>query len=278
VGLGADIIRNVFGSLFRLSRGFTASHDGIDLAAPRGTPVYAVAPGVVTYAKNAAIDTACKSNWACGGGNVVNIDVGDSKSTQYAHLDKFVVAAGQTVSRGQLIGYVGSTGNSTGPHLHFGLWDRAKNKMIDPTPLLLGGAIIPKTDLGAWGDLVKFPVGHVITAADVDTMMSKLRAGGFFSGDTVLGGSETKTREILMTAVGKPWDKSLQDSLQQSFFGAAQTASNNPFQVIGDAIGSIGSLATKLVAYTLAVLFILFGLWLYSRSQPGPAVEVPSAY
>ena len=65
-----------------------------------------------------------------GYGNLVTIDHGVGYKTQYAHLSKFIVFKGQTVKRGQLIGYVGSTGKSTGPHLHYEVLKNGQN--VDP--------------------------------------------------------------------------------------------------------------------------------------------------
>ena len=83
-------------------------HNGIDLAAVTGTPIYAAKTGTVSIASN-----------GYGWGNYVVINHGDGYSTLYGHMTNYIVAAGQTVTQGQVIGYVGSTGNSTGPHLHF---------------------------------------------------------------------------------------------------------------------------------------------------------------
>ncbi|MBF2078277.1 MAG: peptidoglycan DD-metalloendopeptidase family protein [Synechococcales cyanobacterium T60_A2020_003] len=84
-------------------------HNGIDIAAPIGTPVYAAAPGVVEYA-----------GWNSGGyGNMIEVRHPDGSMTRYAHLDSIGVKAGQEVDQGEQIGEMGSTGYSTGPHLHF---------------------------------------------------------------------------------------------------------------------------------------------------------------
>lgn len=84
-------------------------HNGVDFAASRGTPIYASRSGTVTKAVSLTYSY----------GNHVVINHGDGYSSLYAHMDYYVVSPGQYVSQGQLIGYVGSTGNSTGPHLHF---------------------------------------------------------------------------------------------------------------------------------------------------------------
>lgn len=88
-------------------------HEGIDFAAPIGTPVHAAAGGVVVFAERHPI-------W----GNVVEIDHGNQLMTRYAHASRLVVNAGDLVKRGQKIAEVGSTGRSTGPHLHFEVHNR----------------------------------------------------------------------------------------------------------------------------------------------------------
>ena len=86
-------------------------HYGVDLAAPTGTPIYATRSGTV--------DTA--SYQAGGAGNYVQINHGDGYRSIYMHMTHYIVYPGQYVSQGQVIGYCGSTGGSTGPHLHFGI-------------------------------------------------------------------------------------------------------------------------------------------------------------
>ena len=91
--------------------GYARMHNGIDLAAAQGTPIYATRAGKVTRT----------SYQAGGAGNYVSINHLDGFSSIYMHMTHYVVSQGQNVSQGQLIGYVGSTGISTGPHLHFGI-------------------------------------------------------------------------------------------------------------------------------------------------------------
>lgn len=91
--------------------GYNRMHNGIDMACAQGTPIYATRSGKVTVA----------SYQAGGAGNYVSINHGDGFASIYMHMTHYVVYAGQSVSAGQLIGYVGSTGISTGPHLHFGI-------------------------------------------------------------------------------------------------------------------------------------------------------------
>lgn len=89
----------------------TRMHNGIDMSCAQGTPIYATRAGKVTTT----------SYQAGGAGNYVSINHLDGFSSIYMHMTNYVVSEGQTVSQGQLIGYVGSTGLSTGPHLHFGV-------------------------------------------------------------------------------------------------------------------------------------------------------------
>lgn len=89
----------------------TRMHNGVDMACAAGTPIYATRAGTVTTA----------SYQASGAGNYVSINHLDGFSSIYMHMTHYVVSKGQSVSQGQLIGYVGNTGISTGDHLHFGI-------------------------------------------------------------------------------------------------------------------------------------------------------------
>ena len=89
----------------------STNHKGIDIAVPRGTPIYAADGGTVTY-----------SGWMSGYGYLVQIDHGNGYKTLYGHMCRYVVQAGQTVEKGQLIGYVGATGTATGNHCHFEMY------------------------------------------------------------------------------------------------------------------------------------------------------------
>lgn len=99
-------------------------HKGIDLAAPAGTPIYATADGVVSRAN--AFSTY---------GNFVSIEHGGRIQTRYAHMSRIAVAEGAKVKKGDIIGYVGSTGRSTGPHLHYEV--RVDGKSVNPVPYML---------------------------------------------------------------------------------------------------------------------------------------------
>jgi murein DD-endopeptidase MepM/ murein hydrolase activator NlpD len=98
-------------------------HPGIDISAERGMPVYATADGTVESA-------AFNGNY----GNLIVIDHGFGLATRYGHLWRFAVQAGHAVKRGDLIGYVGSTGRSTSPHLHYEV--TLNGRLINPLRLL----------------------------------------------------------------------------------------------------------------------------------------------
>ena len=104
-------VTSPFGTRIHPITGVKRVHKGVDLGAPSGTPIYASRAGTVTTA----------TYQAGGAGYYVNINHGDGFSSIYMHMTNFIVHAGQQVSQGQVIGYVGSTGMSTGPHLHFGV-------------------------------------------------------------------------------------------------------------------------------------------------------------
>ena len=101
-------ISSRFGMRVHPITGQTRSHTGLDIASNQGTSVYAADGGKVTMA-----------GWNGGYGNCIMIDHGNGYVTLYGHLNGFAISAGDTVSQGQTIGYVGSTGTSTGSHLHF---------------------------------------------------------------------------------------------------------------------------------------------------------------
>lgn len=104
-------------------RGTAAMHAGVDMPGPVGTPIYATADGVVGRAQ-----------WANGYGNLVELEHGKGIQTRYGHLSQILVRAGQRVRRGDLIAKMGSTGRSTGPHLHYEV--RLDGRAVNPTPFL----------------------------------------------------------------------------------------------------------------------------------------------
>ncbi|HEY6916197.1 MAG TPA: M23 family metallopeptidase [Allosphingosinicella sp.] len=104
-------------------QGRAAMHAGVDLAGPLGTPIYATADGVVE-----------RSNWVNGYGNLVELNHGRGIQTRYGHLSKALVTAGQKVKRGDLIALMGSTGRSTGSHLHYEV--RVDGRAVNPIPFM----------------------------------------------------------------------------------------------------------------------------------------------
>ncbi len=99
-------------------------HKGVDLAAPTGTPIYATADGFISKAER-------YSSY----GNYVSIEHGARIQTRYAHMSRIAVADGTWVRKGDLIGYVGSTGRSTGPHLHYEV--RIDGDAVNPVPYMV---------------------------------------------------------------------------------------------------------------------------------------------
>lgn len=119
----ASAIASGYGTRWHPILGGYRFHAGIDLPAPQGAAVQATAPGSVVGA-----------GWCGGYGWCVTLDHGGGVFTLYGHLSRIDVAAGQGVARGQEIGLVGSTGHSTGPHLHYEV--RTNGRPIDPVPYL----------------------------------------------------------------------------------------------------------------------------------------------
>ncbi|MBP2634450.1 MAG: envC 2 [Firmicutes bacterium] len=99
-------------------------HPGIDIANSMGTPIFATADGEVVL-----------SGWSGGYGNIVQINHGKGIETIYGHNSRVIVSAGQAVKKGQVIAYLGSTGRSTGPHLHYEI--RVNGTAVDPIRFLV---------------------------------------------------------------------------------------------------------------------------------------------
>jgi murein DD-endopeptidase MepM/ murein hydrolase activator NlpD len=121
--------------------GGTRMHKGLDLAVASGTPVHAPADGVVE-----------RASWFSSYGNFIEIAHGGDMETRYGHLSGYNVVAGQHVHKGDVIGYVGSTGRSTGPHLHYEV--RIHGEAVDPTPYMRMGqlALLANPDAAGDGD------------------------------------------------------------------------------------------------------------------------------
>jgi murein DD-endopeptidase MepM/ murein hydrolase activator NlpD len=119
-----------YGMRFHPVLGRNRAHLGVDYAAPTGTPVRTIADGVVSFA-----------GWQRGYGNVIEVSHRDNKSTLFAHLSRISVKKGQRVEQGEFIGAVGSTGMSTGPHLHFEFRDNGVHQ--DPLAIARKSENIP---------------------------------------------------------------------------------------------------------------------------------------
>lgn len=119
----AEFISSRFGYRTDPINGDAAFHAGLDFAGPIGAPVYAAADGKVSFAGQQH-----------GYGNIVEVDHGNGLTTRYAHMSRFRTAVGQTVEAGQIIGAIGNTGRSTGPHLHFEV--RVHGRPVNPKPFL----------------------------------------------------------------------------------------------------------------------------------------------
>jgi murein DD-endopeptidase MepM/ murein hydrolase activator NlpD len=130
--VSAGYISSGFGERVDPFTGGEEFHEGIDFAAPQGTGIHAVAAGIVTWAGPRG-----------GFGNMVQIDHGNGYATRYGHAFKVLVHVGETVQRGDVIGLVGNTGRSTGPHVHFEVLKNGRE--VDPARFvaLRAGSAVP---------------------------------------------------------------------------------------------------------------------------------------
>lgn len=119
----AGWLSSSFGSRRDPFTGNSDFHPGLDISADKGQPVLATADGTVTNASHSG-------NY----GNLVVVDHGFGITTKYGHLSRFAVMTGQAIRRGETVGYVGSTGRSTSPHLHYEVW--VNDKLTNPLRLL----------------------------------------------------------------------------------------------------------------------------------------------
>lgn len=118
-------ITSSFGMREHPKTGAKDFHSGIDIATDPGSPVRTTADGIISFA-----------GWSGGNGNLVVIEHGYGFSSFYAHNKQVSVKVGQKVKRGDIISYIGSTGNSTGPHLHYEVWHNGKS--INPLTYIEG--------------------------------------------------------------------------------------------------------------------------------------------
>lgn len=141
--IGGRITSN-FGMRFHPVLGYSRLHAGVDIGAPYGSPIYAVGDGAVIFA-----------GWHGGHGNYVKLDQGSGYATGYGHMSRIAVSPGMRVRAGQVIGYVGSTGLSTGPHLHYELY--RSGVPVDPMS-------------------VRFTVSNQVDAAELAAFKARLAA------------------------------------------------------------------------------------------------------
>lgn len=118
-----------FGVRYDPFNGHTAMHAGVDLAGSRGEPIYATADGVVHTA-----------GWGGAYGNMIDIGHGKGIATRYGHLSRLLVRAGDRVKKGEVIGRMGSTGRSTGTHLHYEV--RVDGRAVNPMPFLRASNVV----------------------------------------------------------------------------------------------------------------------------------------
>ena len=118
-------ISSPYGYRVHPQTGMRDFHSGMDIASDPGASVKATADGIVSFA-----------GWSGGSGNLVALEHGLGFSTYYAHNKLVVVKVGQKVKRGDILSYVGSTGNSTGPHLHYEVWKEGRS--LNPVTFIEG--------------------------------------------------------------------------------------------------------------------------------------------
>lgn len=123
--VAARALTSGFGMRSHPMLGRRRAHSGVDLSAPTGSPIVATSDGQVSWA-----------DWAGGYGIAVAVEHGGGYQTRYGHMSRVNVAPGQNVRKGDIIGYVGSTGMSTGPHLHYEV--RVNGQAVNPLPMLGG--------------------------------------------------------------------------------------------------------------------------------------------
>jgi len=121
--LGGGRISSVFGYRVHPITGSWEYHEGLDINGKSGAPIYSTAEGTVVF-----------SGWRQGYGVCVGIDHGNGFSTLYAHNTRNIVYEGEHVKKGQIIGYVGSTGSTTGVHCHYEV--HFQNRAVDPARFL----------------------------------------------------------------------------------------------------------------------------------------------
>jgi murein DD-endopeptidase MepM/ murein hydrolase activator NlpD len=119
-----------FGARRAPMRGASRNHKGLDIPGPVGSPIHATADGIIGRAQ-----------WVRGYGKFIEIEHGNAIQTRYGHMSALNVEAGQRIHKGDIIGYMGSTGNSTGSHLHYEV--RIAGEAVNPTAFLAPVTEVP---------------------------------------------------------------------------------------------------------------------------------------
>jgi hypothetical protein len=132
-----------YGMRFHPVLGYSRMHQGVDYGAVYGTPIHAATDGIVSFA-----------GWHGGHGNMVKLNHAGGLGTGYAHMSRIAVSPGTRVSQGQIIGYVGSTGLSTGPHLHFEVY-RNGNVVNPGTVNFAATSLLSGADLAAFNNRLR---------------------------------------------------------------------------------------------------------------------------
>ncbi len=171
-----------FGMRFHPLLAYSRMHQGVDFGAASGTPILAAANGTVSFAAPHG-----------GHGNYVMLKHNKDLSTAYAHMSRFAVRAGQSVSQGQVIGYVGSTGLSTGPHLHYEVWLRGK--ATNPVALkFIGGSQLSGGNLARFLSMMN-RMRHMESAGSAPAATDPARTETRSDTGSDRGGKAGKARE-----------------------------------------------------------------------------------
>jgi hypothetical protein len=151
-------------------------HTGIDIACAAGSPIYAAHDGTVSVA-----------GWKGAYGNTVEVQANSSLYTSYHHMSSISVRVGQVVSAGKILGHIGSTGQSTGPHLHFEV--RVNGEPVDPNPYLDGSEDVSQAGYNpaGFGDVFAFPSAVIDAFGWLANTKNWYRVGMVFLGVLLVG-------------------------------------------------------------------------------------------
>jgi peptidase M23-like protein len=187
----------------RYAKGY---HTGVDIGCANGSPIRSATDGTVTFA-----------GWNGAYGNQIRVGINSTTEVWYNHMSKLAASKGDKVSAGKVIGYLGTTGNSTGPHLHFEV--RVNGKDVDPMPYLSGSKTVPAGDVTTGTD-VSNPFSSIGHLADFFKLLADsitwMRVG------MVLGGGVL----LLMAFVGLAKMKALGSAAVKAVKPNAQSGSS----------------------------------------------------